>query len=121
MSLMRLYTDETGESHFEEYDIKLTLKDFAPPAPPVHISDPQVATRFILVSLPVGWIGEMHVSPKRQVMFCLSGSLKVTSSTGDERIIEAGMGWSMEDTIGKGHATAVVSSQPVTGIVIQQE
>ena len=63
----------------------------------------------------------MHVAPKRQVMFCLSGSLKVTSSTGDERVFEAGMGWLMEDTTGKGHVTAVISSLPATGVIIQQE
>jgi hypothetical protein len=63
----------------------------------------------------------LHVSPKRQVIFCLSGSLKVTSSLKEERMIEAGMGLLMEDTTGKGHVSDVVSSGPVAQVTIQQE
>jgi hypothetical protein len=121
MNLIRIYADATGESRFDEHDLKLTLKEFAPPAPPLFISDSYPAKTFLLVTLPVGWTGEMHVSPKRQAMFCLSGSLKVTSSLNEARIIEAGMGWLMEDTTGKGHVTEVISSVPVTGIIVQQE
>ena len=121
MNLIRLYTDAAGESHFGQCNLELTLKEFAPPAAPLHISAPQAATAFLLLQLPVGWIGEMHVSPKRQVMFCLSGSIKFTSSLNEERIIEAGMGLFMEDTTGKGHVSKVISSVPVTQIIIQQE
>jgi hypothetical protein len=69
MNLIRLYADAAGDGHFEQHDQKLTLREFALPAAPLHISEPQF-------QLPVGWIGEMHVSPKRQIMFCLSGSVK---------------------------------------------
>ena len=121
MNLIRLYADAAGESHFEHRHVKLIFKQFAPPAAPLHISEPQSATAFLLLQLPVGWIGEMHVSPKRQIMFCLSGAIKVTTSTNDERIIEAGMGLLMEDTTGKGHVTEVISPVPVTQIIVQQE
>ena len=63
----------------------------------------------------------MHVSPKRQIMFCLSGSIRVTSSTNDERIIDAGMGLLMDDTTGKGHISEVISTVPVTQVVVQRE
>jgi len=31
MNLIRLYSDAAGESHFEPVDLKLTLREFAPP------------------------------------------------------------------------------------------
>jgi hypothetical protein len=34
----RLYSDEQGESHFEDIEIDLTLTDYAPPAPPLSLS-----------------------------------------------------------------------------------
>jgi len=121
MNLIRLCSDAAGESHFEQVDLKLTLKEFAPPAAPLHISEPHSAKAFLLLQLPVGWIGKMHVSPKRQIMFCLSGSIKITSSTNDERIIDAGMGLLMEDTTGKGHISEVISTVPVTQVIVQRE
>ena len=117
MNLIRLYSNAAGESHFEQVDLNLTLKEFAPPATPFHVSEPQAAKAFLLLQLPVGWIGEMHVPPKRQIMFCLSGSIKITSSTNDERVIDAGMGLLMEDTTGKGHVSEVISAVPVTQVM----
>ncbi len=121
MNLIRLYSDAAGESQFEQVDLKLTLKEFALPAAPLQISEPQDAKAWLLLQLRVGWIGEMHVSPKRQIMFCLSGSIRVTSSTNDERIIDAGMGLLMDDTTGKGHISEVISAVPVTQVVVQRE
>ena len=40
MSLIRLYSDAAGESHFEQVELKLTLRKFAPPAAPLRVSDP---------------------------------------------------------------------------------
>src|SRR5689334_15057378 len=90
MKLLRLYADAAGESHFADCEVSLNLRQFAPPAAPFQISDAQAATQLFMLELPPGWIGEMHVSPKRQFMFCLTGSLKVTSSTGDVRFLNPG-------------------------------
>ena len=43
MNVFRLYSDAAGESHFEQVDLKLTLREFAPPAAPLRVSDPQPA------------------------------------------------------------------------------
>jgi hypothetical protein len=34
MQYTHLYSDDYGESHFEDIQIDLTLTDYAPPAPP---------------------------------------------------------------------------------------
>jgi len=54
-------------------------------------------------------------------MFRLSGSIKITSSAKDERVIDAGMGLLVEDTTGKGHVSEVVSTVPVTQVIVQRE
>ncbi len=38
MTYSRIYADETGESHYEDIEVELTPRDFAPPAPPLHLS-----------------------------------------------------------------------------------
>jgi len=121
MKLLRLYADAAGESHFAECEVPLNVRQFAPPAAPFQISDAQTATQVFMLELPPGWIGEMHVSPKRQYMFCLTGSLKVTSSTGDVRFLNSGEGLLMEDTTGKGHVSEAVSATPVQEIIVQLE
>jgi len=37
VNYVRLYTDESGESHFEDLELELPPVDFAPPAGPLNI------------------------------------------------------------------------------------
>jgi quercetin dioxygenase-like cupin family protein len=118
-SLLHLYTDERGDTHVGTTALTMSVNDFAPPATPFHVSDALPATKFLLIHLPAGWVGEAHTSPKRQVLFCLSGQLKITCSTGETVIVETGMGILMEDETGRGHSTEVTSEIGVTGVMIQ--
>jgi len=38
MQYVRLYSGPEGESHFEDVAVALDPVDFAPPAPPLHLS-----------------------------------------------------------------------------------
>ena len=119
MTLLHLYADDNGDTHFGTTKFMLTPQDFAPPATPFHASDGQPTTRFIMIQLPPGWVGEPHVSPSKQVLFCLSGSVKVTCSTGEAEVLSAGMGIAMSDVAGKGHKSEVTSAEPVNAVIIQ--
>jgi hypothetical protein len=119
ITLLHLYADDNGDTRFGTKEVRLALRDFAPPATPFSTSDGQPASQFVMIRLPLGWIGERHTSPKQQVLFCLTGSLKITCSTGEVAVIEAGMGLAMSDVTGKGHKTEVVSAEPVSGVIIQ--
>ena len=35
---VRVYADERGESHFDEVEVELIPRDFAPPAPPLRVA-----------------------------------------------------------------------------------
>jgi len=40
MKVRRLYADALGESRFETTTMPMALKEFAPPAAPLRVSDP---------------------------------------------------------------------------------
>ena len=114
-----LTEDEAGESHFRTGEIPRALRNFAPPAPPFFVSAMQTASGYVVIRLPVGWVGEAHPSPHRQILFCLAGTLRVTASDGEPRMINTGDAFLMEDTRGKGHRSEVISSEAVEAVIIQ--
>ena len=118
LTVLRLSADSLGESHFDNFIIDRVLQDFAPPARPLFVSAVEVASGYAVLRLPVGWMGERHPSPQRQMLFCLSGAVKVTASDGDIRFVKVGDAWLMEDTSGTGHETEVLSDDPFDAIVV---
>ena len=52
---VRLYSDESGESHFEDLETPLPPVDFAPPAAPLNIAQFLPATQTLWVGVPAGW------------------------------------------------------------------
>jgi hypothetical protein len=93
MTFARVYTDTDGESHFGEREITFTLVDYAPPAPPISVSEVMKAENVSIISSPPGWFGDWHPAPRRQFVIVLSGELEVE----------------VEDTTGKGHVSIVTS------------
>lgn len=106
---VRLFNDEAGESHFEDFEIALEAQDFAPPAAPLHVA-PFVATaNSMWVGAEPNWDGaDPHPTPQRQVFCVLRGTFEVTASDGDTRVFPPGSVLLLEDTVGKGHATRIV-------------
>ncbi|MCH8224184.1 MAG: hypothetical protein IH868_12335 [Chloroflexi bacterium] len=53
MQYTRLYADEAGESQFEDVEVEFQEVDYAPPAPPMGLSEMVKATQtgFLLASL----------------------------------------------------------------------
>ena len=121
MKFLHLFADEEGISHFIDREIELNLSDFAPPAQPLLLSNGLICRQLVYLTLPVGWGGAQHRSPKRQVAFCLSGQLKVMAGDGESRIIKTGGIWQMEDTDGAGHTTTVVGDEAVRLAIVQLE
>jgi len=119
MKYVRLYADSDGVSHFEDVDVPVQSKDFAPPAPPAHVSDPISAAQMLFVRLPVGWSGDWHPAPKRQFGILIQGELEVTASDGEVRTFKAGDVRLLEDTSGKGHQTKVLGDRDVLNTIIQ--
>jgi len=114
-----LYADESGESHWRKVELVLQERTFAPPAQRIFISEPEAAKALVFLSLKSGWNEPSHRTPKRQILMCLAGAVRVTASDGEAREIRQGDVWRMEDVTGKGHHTRVTSGVNFEVVVVQ--
>lgn len=121
MKYFRLYADEAGESHVEELDASFIPVEYAPPAPPLNVSAPIEAERFIFVQFPAGWDSELHPTPRRQLLVMLSGRLQGAASDGAVMELGSGDVVLMEDTTGKGHTAQALDGQPVHALMVHLE
>jgi hypothetical protein len=107
MRYVRLYSAEDGQARFEDLDFTLVAREFAPPAPPVEVSDPLDASAFMTLRSPAGWTDAAHPAPARQFMIVLAGSLEVAAG-GETRLLSTGDVILVEDTSGPGHGSTVL-------------
>ncbi len=118
-----LYTDESGESHFEDLNFELAPTDFAPPAAPLFFAQFLPTAQSLWVGVPTNWAGETpHPSPRRLIFCTVKGIFEVTASDGSVREFPAGSVLLLEDTWGKGHSTRIVSEEDVLifGVVLAE-
>lgn len=121
MKFHRLYSDEDGESHWQDVDVTLEEQVFAPPAKAIEISVPEAAKQSLFLRLRSGWDEPIHPTPVAQKLICMSGKVRVTASDGKSREIGPGDVWHMEDKTGKGHRTEVISSEDFHCLIVQFE
>ncbi len=114
---LRLFSGENGESFIEEVEFPLEAIQFAPPAPPLLLSDPMPASQVSWLQFPSDWQDDSHPSPRRQLFALLSGEVEIWTSLGDRKTLSAGDCLLMEDTTGKGHGARPINGSPV-GIMI---
>ena len=103
MHYARIYADESGESHFGDVSLASNSVDYAPPAPPLYLSDVMPATGWLFVTFPAGWDSDWHPTPRRQVFLILAGEVEGETSDGERRRFGPGSAVLLEDTTGKGH------------------
>ena len=99
--------------------MQISPRDFAPPTPPLHLTEPITAERTIFCTFPPGWFGDWHPAPRRQFYFQMSGEIEVQVSDGEVRRFTAGSVVLLEDTSGKGHSTRVVGDNAVEAVFVQ--
>ncbi len=119
MNYSVIFTDDKGESHFRDAQLEFKSVNFAPPAPPVDLTDFIDASKIVFFRIPAGWFGDWHPAPKKQYFCCLSGQAELTTSDGETRSFRAGDVFLLEDTTGKGHQTKVVGGGDFLAAVVQ--
>jgi hypothetical protein len=83
----------------------MALKEFAPPAAPLRVSDPQPAQNYVILEVGAEWGGTVpHPSPARMMAFSLSGCTRVTASSGESHTFVAGDCLLHHDTLARGIA-----------------
>lgn len=119
MRYVRIHTDADGQTHFEDLDVALAPSDFAPPAPPLLVSEPVPAEQAVLFTAPAGWYGDWHPTPRRQYYVQCSGELEVQVGDGETRRLHPGDIVLLEDTTGRGHTTRVIGDGDVRALFVQ--
>lgn len=102
MMITRIYTDDQGETHFDEIE-----------EPDVEFRGGGAYTRQIDTygvafrrTEPMGdepALGDWHTAPQRQYILFLQGETAIEVSDGEKRTFRTGDVFLVEDTTGKGH------------------
>ena len=116
---IRLYTDESGESHFQDLEAELAPVDFAPPSAPLDLSVPITATQFAFLGGPAGWHSDWHVSSARNMFVIVSGEWELEASDGEVRRLGPQTVLLVEDITGKGHRSRVLTDEGSLAIAVQ--
>ena len=111
---VRLFSDASGESHFQDITVAPDGELSVPPAPPLRMRALGPAVTVALVGGDSGWHGEVaHPAPFRMLQSYLSGAVEVTASDGEARRFGPGSLLLLEDTHGRGHSTRVLDEDVV--------
>ena len=119
MNYVRIHADDAGGTHYQDVEVELMSRDFAPPAPPLFVGQVTPASGFTFVRFPAGWEGDWHPTPRRQFFIFLAGTLESETSDGERRSHHPGDVVLVEDTGGKGHRSRVVGHEDVFAAVAQ--
>src|SRR6185369_7772148 len=117
----RLYSDWSGESHFEDIEVPFTAVDFTGAAPPLNLSDITEANNVRFMEAPAGWTSDWHTSSARTLFICLSGEWEVTVSDGESRRFAIGSVILVETTQGIGHLSRITSVDGSLAAMVQLE
>ena len=99
MQVVRIYTGDDGETHFEDLDL-----------PYEAIADAQVtamrgASGVQFRKTPSGSFSDWHQAPRRQYVITLQGQMEVGIGDGTKRLFNPGDVLLADDLTGRGHTT----------------
>ena len=106
MKIHHLYTDEAGESHFEDLEV-----DYVETTPSGSYSERISVSGLIFRRVQPTYELDWHNAPRRQYIINLDNGVQITASGGEARVIGAGEVILVEDTTGKGHLSKAVNDQ----------
>src|SRR5690349_16490698 len=101
MTYLHLYETADGVSHFSEVDVPLAPVEFIPGKPPLNLSAGTRAEELTFISIPVGWDGDWHPTPRRQFWCTLAGEAIVSAADGERRHFVPGTIVLLEDLSGQ--------------------
>lgn len=99
-NIVRVYSDENGESHFA--DTTIAMKESGMVG---RLSDPVLTKHLIFREVDPAYDWDFHCAPEKQYIVLLDGEIEIETSLGERRTFQAGHILLMEDVWGKGHRT----------------
>ena len=107
MKVTRIYSDNEGETHFEDIDIQ--LENFIGDI--FRRSKPLKATGMSFSAFSGALAESWHTAPRKQAIIILNGEVDLAVSDGIKRRFGPGHVLILEDTTGKGHTTHSVDGK----------
>ncbi len=112
MQVVRVYTGDDGESHFEELDLPYEKIVDA------EVTGMQSASGVQFRRTPSGSFIDWHPAPRRQYVITLEGQAEIGIGDGTKRIFNPGDVLLADDLTGRGHTTAAVGGATRVSIAI---
>ena len=107
MKIVRIYTGDDDESHFEDVEIPLKADGFG------GVISEAVKVEAVMFRETGGDYNlDYHTAPRRQYVVNLRGSVIIETGLGDKRVLGPGDILLAEDTTGRGHLSRAVEGEP---------
>lgn len=106
-ALIRLYTGEDGQSHFDTGALELPEAQGS-----AYRSRSWATTQVSFEESPAGSSLDWHCAPVRQFVITLSGTLEFETRLGETFVLAPGTILQAEDTTGGGHRWRLIDDQP---------
>jgi hypothetical protein len=115
----RLFTDEHGESRFEDVSVDMQPLFKVEGTKPLFVGPLHPNEGYCFGGNPKGWVGDVrHQAPRRALAVTLRGEVEITTSLGETRRFGPGSVYLVEDTTGAGHSTRVIGDEEVISLAV---
>ena len=110
--LVRLYSGDDGQSHFEDLDIETWPAEWE-----LNLANARIDfARRGEAGNP--FFSDWHPEPRRQYLILLAGRMEVTVGDGTSRVLNPGDVLLAEDLTGQGHQVRSLGDQPYSRVTI---
>ena len=113
IQITRIYSDNDGESHFEEMNIQLNDNGEIG-----FLSGKIPVKELIFRKVKSDYDYDFHNTPQKQYILLLDGEIEIETSLGEKRTFTGGTILLLEDTEGKGHKTRNIQNMERRSIFI---
>ena len=115
MKVVRIYTGDDNQTHFEDVELAYS------PGGESETTPPRAASQAKFNRYPADFALDWHCAPQRQYVVTLSGQAEIEIGDGTKRQFGPGDVLLAEDLTGQGHLARVIGGQPRTTLWIALE
>lgn len=119
LNVLTLVCDEKGNPLSETREVDFRSNDNALDLTAALTSPPETCRNLQFVTLPVGFESSDRVPDIEVVAVCLSGRLKVSTSSDDGYLLEAGSVLRLMPSLSSQHTVANAGDEPVQLMIVQ--
>lgn len=113
MKITKIFSDDNGESHFEEVEIPLINQGEIG-----FLSENIAVKKLQFRKVSADYDYDFHHAPQKQYIVLLDGGVEIETSLGEVRKFQTGEILLVEDISGKGHKTKNLEKKERTSLFI---